>query len=286
MTAIILPFGYYPKRLELTSGPVRITTRSGSNFDLSTGSGLKDGWIHAPRFHRVFGLPRTHDIAHETDADPKHMDFLMWVLSLVTGMRLTTTEAGFLDATPIQPFNLVDFRAKHRDMEVAMALAEHFWANNRAEPDRALQFGAAVHAMFISHAPQALQFERFIYLYTALDACYALARSLTGSRRRQRHHERLSWLCSKFGIPQPAWADAAGSNQTEISAIRNGALHEALYMGQPLGFALHGVGSGQNLVLEMQALTSRLLIALLGASDNSYVRSPVTTRQIHALDLA
>jgi hypothetical protein len=247
---------------------------------------VKDGWIYAPRFHRVFALPRTHDIAHETDANPKHMDFLMWVLSLVTGMRLTTTEAGFLDATPIEPADLVDFRALRRDMEAALALAEQFWANNCAEPDRALQFGAAVHAMFISHAPQALQFERFIYLYTALDACYELARSLAGSPRRLRHPERVPWLCSNFGVPQPVWADAAGANQSEISAIRNDALHEALYMGQPLGFAMHGVGSGQNLVREMRALTCRLLIALLGAVDNSYVRSPVTSRQIHALDLA
>ncbi len=283
------PFGYYPKPLDLEVGAIRIATRpdlKNTTTGLASSHGVKDGWIYAPRFDRVFGLPQTHEISHETDADPKHIDFLVWVLSLLTGMRLTTTQAGFLDATPIHSnFDLIDFHATLEDIQTGLALAEIFWFANAAEQDRALQFGAAVHSLFISHTPQALQFERFIYLYTALDACFALTKSLTGLKGRLPHHARISWLCKHFGIPEPSWATESGANSTEISSIRNDALHEALYMRQPLGFAIHGVGTGHNLVLEMQALTCRLLIALLGVADHVYVRSPVTTRQIHGLDI-
>ena len=37
-----------------------------------------------------------------------------------------------------------------------------------------------VHALFLGQFPQSLQFERFIYMYTAIDACYSLAAKLQG----------------------------------------------------------------------------------------------------------
>ena len=91
-------------------------------------------------------------------------------------------------------------------------------------------------------------------------------------------------MCSLYGIPTPAWGKPGPSGSAEIAAIRNDALHEALFMNEPLGFALHGVGTSQNLPLEMRALICRLLVALIGG-DAAYVQSSVTTRQRHALDL-
>ena len=62
-----------------------------------------------------------------------------------------------------------------------------------------------------------------------------------------------------------------------VSVMRNATLHESLFMDAPLGFALHGVGTNQNLPLEMQAVICRLLVALIGDSGADYVRTPVTT---------
>ena len=67
--------------------------------------------------------------------------------------------------------------------------------------------------------------------------------------------------------------------------MRNPMIHEGLYMGEPLGFALHGVGGGPNLTLEMSGLVSRLLVALLGARNNRYITSSTGTRQRQGLDL-
>ena len=55
------------------------------------------------------------------------------------------------------------------------------------------------------------------------------------------HADRIKWMCSKLRVVTPAWAD-------EVAAIRNDALHEALFMDAPLGFEAH-TGSNQNLTL-------------------------------------
>ena len=159
---------------------------------------------------------------------------------------------------------------------------------NLGEPRNARRFAAAVHALFLGQYPQALQFEEFIYLYTSIDACYKLAESLRGPPRRLSHAARIEWMCNEFSIQTPAWARKGGSSGdgTEVSALRNEALHEALYVGEPLGFALHGTGAGENVTLELTALVCRLLVALIGGQDSSYLASPVNTRQRHGLRLA
>jgi hypothetical protein len=196
-------------------------------------------------------------------------------------MRLTTTEAGFLDAAAIKPRKLVDFVLSPRETMKALGLAEAFWQANKFAPLRARRWIAALHALYIAQAPQALQFERFLYLYGALDACFALAKDFHPlPRGGVRHHSRVRWLCDLFKIPVPAWAeDTAGASP--VSVIRNATVHESLFMDAPLGFAVHGVGTNQNLPLEMQALACRLLVALLGDPGTDYVRSRVDTRQMH-----
>ena len=135
----------------------------------------------------------------------------------------------------------------------------------------------AVHALFIGQYPQALQFEKFIYLYTAIDACYKLAESLRGPAGKFSHADRIEWMCNEFGIQTPAWGQATGTGGggTEVSVLRNDTLHEALYVGEPLGFALHGAATGENVTLEMAALVCRPLMALIGGQDSSYLTSPV-----------
>ena len=93
-------------------------------------------------------------------------------------------------------------------------------------------------------------------------------------------------MCNELGVTTPAWATTAGKGRSVVSALRNNALHEALFMGEPLGFAVHGGESGENLALEMEALVCRLLVALIGGTDGSYLRSAVNTRQRQGLRLS
>ena len=107
-----------------------------------------------------------------------------------------------------------------------MELAELFWTNNRHEPRNAQRFAAAIHALFLGQNPQALQFEKFIYLYAAIDACYRLAAEFRQPSKEKSHAERIGWMCAEFGLRTPDWAKASAGGGIEVAAIRNDALHE------------------------------------------------------------
>lgn len=289
-TAISAEFGFYPQPLDLAAGPITIVTLPDLDQTVASVEASKevDGdWIYSgpergqkPYPARVFGLPKTHRLDHALADGPDHLNFHVWALSFFLGNRLTTEEAGFLDATPIRPRKLVDFVLTGNGVAKGAALAEDFWRTNAGNPAQARRWAAAVHALFIAQYPPALQFEEFMYLYTALDACFAMIKP-SGC---VRHSERIEWMCIKLGMPVPAWAASSATGPAQVATIRNPAIHEALFMGAPLGFALHD-RPGQNLTLEMQALVCRILAALIGAPDRSYIASPVNTRQRHGLSL-
>jgi hypothetical protein len=295
-------FGWYPEPLDFTVGEVSVSTLpdlEGNTLWVGEDSGVEGDWIYAPpRQHvaahgvrtlpypsRIFGLPQTHRLSHAAADSHEHLDFLLWALSFFVGMRLTATEAGFVDATPIRSRKLVDFLIVGSEIERAIGLAERFWQANKGELSRAKRWGAAVHALFIGQGPLLLQYERFIYLYGALDACFALASDILGPvTGRITHAKRIAWLCRRLNMPVPPWADDTSGPGSPLADIRNPMLHESLFMDAPLGFALHGVGTGKNLPLEMEAVICRWLVALLGYSGAAYVRSPVHTRMRQSWD--
>jgi hypothetical protein len=238
-----------------------------------------------PFSSRIFGLPKTHLIEHTAPDNEDHLVFHVWALSFLTGTRLTTTEAGFVDATPLKPGVLVDFVLLGNALGTVVSLAELFWKTHRLQPARAKLFAAAVHALYLGQNPLLLQFERFLLFYTAFDACFALAQEIYPANSRVPHATRVSWMCQLFGMPTPNWADPSSPSGSTVASIRNETVHEALFMSEPLGFALHGVGTNQNITLEMKALICRLLVALLGLKSVSYLRSPVDTRQLIGLKL-
>ena len=298
-----LEFGYHPWPLEFRVGPITVEPLpdfESTVADVSNSDGIEGDWIFAPRRQvrtfggevrkrpfavRVFGLPKTHRITHATADSDDHLTFHIWAMSFFQGIRLTATKAGFLDATPLRPGKLVDFGLPRDSGTKAVELVETFWATHRTAPKHARLFAAAVHALFLSQNPSHLQFEEFMLLYTAFDACFALAKSLHPPMGHVTHAGRVKWMCDLFSMATPAWADPTAPSGPEVAMLRNATIHEALFMGEPLGFALHGVGTNHNLTLEMKALICRLLVALIGGKTAEYVRSPIGTRQRHRLDL-
>ena len=290
-----MAFGYYPRDLSLAAGDIAIEPMPDLEQAIAAvtaSPGIEADWIYPPPLNgkpyvsRIFGLPKTHVLRHARQDGEGHIPFLVWALSFFVGMRLTTTEMGFVDATPFKVGKLVDFVSSPPEIAKLLILADAFWTVNRGEPLRAKRVEAAIHALFLGQNPQGLQFERFIYLYTALDACFAMMKSQRPPQ--PTHAARVQWMCEELAIPTPAWAipaAQAAKRDSRVSAIRNDTIHEALYSGEPLGFGLYGVSTNESLTLEMQALVCRLLIALIGAPAAGYVKTPVNTRQYHGLDL-
>ena len=290
-------FGFYPSQLEIEEGMLTVSTLPDLKDkinDVNRDKYIEKDWIYSSPQHerdflsgrvrklpytcRIFGLPKTHTIKHAATESEEHIDFLVWALSFFVGMRLTTTEAGFADATPIKPHKLVDFYPT--SLNNALMLADDFWNKNSNKCCRL--FTAAIHAMFFSQNPRSLSFEEFIYSYIAIDTCYALAKHLYPPNKKTPHRERIYWMCNKLGVQVPKWGDP---EHGKLSNIRNETLHEALFMGEPLGFAVCKEGSFGNLPLEMTNLVCRLLVALIRGTDKDYIGSPVNDRMYRRLIL-
>jgi hypothetical protein len=166
-----LEFGYYPRAFDVSAGSVKVSTLPNLEStvrDINVGSDVFDGWIYAPPQHvrdfnlgnvrrpypsRVFGLPKTHVIEHSACDGRDHLVFLVWALSLFSGLRLSTTEAGFLDATPVVIGKCVDFVPLGQTAPTILGLTDVFWMKNRATPIRAKLFASAVHALFLAKNP-------------------------------------------------------------------------------------------------------------------------------------
>ncbi|MDO2434996.1 hypothetical protein Q2T43_02115 [Aeromonas veronii] len=304
-------FGYYPVFCNIETDSFSIRTLPEHESIVAVVSGdpnVLNGWIYPgaqqyrefmsgkvcsmPYNARVFGLPMTHVLTLSEDRNREELDFVVWCLSFFIGMRLTTTEAGFLDATPIQPGRLVDFILSRCTITDVIEVALDYLESERGDARVPKRVTAVIHALFLAQYPQNLSFEKFQYLYMALDACFALVEAKEAKDAKKRsipHAGRVQWMCEKFGIPVPDWAKNSKMTPSSLSLARNNTFHEAMFFDGPLGFASYGGNqhsAGQeNIPLQMEALVCRLLVAILGKPGVSYVKTSVNTRGIHALEL-
>mgnify|MGYP005850885473 CR=1 FL=1 len=302
-------FGFLPRRLTISTGEIRIETLDGTPEivqAIRNSQQVHKNWYYPPRSsrqnvsngevfdhpcpRRVFHLPFTHRVRHGSDDNQTHLDFLVWCLGFFEGMRLTTFEAGFLDATPITTGRLTDFiLAGGTQPSDGLELAERYWVDHASDQRKIKRMIGTIHCLFLAQNPNHMPFETFSYLYMALDACFKMTSEMYPASNRLSHAKRIEWTCQQFRMPVPAWAASLSGRATDISTVRNDTIHEALFFEEPLGFVTYGEssgsGAGGNIPLEMVALTCRLIVALLGKPDVNYVSSSVNTRQCHGLCL-
>ncbi len=303
-----MEFGYYPKPCDVATGRFSVQTlpNHASSVAIVTGDpnifkdwiypGAQEQWdfmsgnVHSMPYNaRVFGLPKTHVLTLHEGRSREELDFVVWCLSFFIGMRLTTTEVGFLDATPIKPGTLVDFSLVRCTVVDVIELALHYLDSERGDPRAPRRVEAVIHALFLAQYPQSLPFEQFQYLYMALDACFKLAEVKEAKKPSVPHADRVQWMCEKFDMPVPDWVRSDKATPSSLSVVRNDTFHEALFFDGPLGFSLYGgnqpAADPGNTTLQMQLMVCRLLVAILGNPGISYVKTPVDTYQHQALEL-
>lgn len=76
-------------------------------------------------------------------------------------------------------------------------------------------------------------------------------------------------------------------NKSEVSIVRNDTIHEALFLDEPLGFSIYGgnqstINNGK-IILQMQNLICRLLVAILGEPNTDYVKTGIESRMYQSL---
>jgi len=263
--------------------------------DVKNQGGVHDGWwyppleklgepTNAPMKLGTYSLKATHELfLNCSEASDELANFLIALFGLLKGRRLQRDQWQHFYKTPLER-KLNDFLASDESIVHALDAALVFWRSNTADSIRRLAFGAMhwhLFAQLYEHP-----FERFNAQYMALDACAELALYMEFPeypKRRPRHWERASKLCDATGVPKPVWANLSLEQNTCVLAQRRNALiHEAMYGGQPVGFA-HPVDH-PNMELELTGLVARILLRLLLDIRNAYTSSECTTRSCSAFD--
>jgi hypothetical protein len=292
-----LNFGYYPHRETIRAGDITISPLA--DFDDSVrvvkeSSQIDRRWIHAPPqgsrdfisntvstksySSRVFGLPMTHQVAHAASTDERRLRFLMHCFGFFVGMRMDDSGAGFLDAAPIETGVLCDFVFIERGLERALEHADVFWDRYASDSQMVMTVLGVFQSLSLAHAPHSLAFEEFLYAYTAIEGCYAIGRKLLQLGNEGGHAARTARLCDALRIPVPQWV-----RDLQVSAVgvRNDAIHEGLFLGQPFGYqSLHDIavpeaeaGLTRGMPHAMRKFVCRALLALLGIRDEAYLQS-------------
>lgn len=254
---IMSEFGYYPVEVNIETEQFSLLTLPGLNEKVERVNNDKNvvkGWIYPgnqdvynlnggistmPYSHRVFSMPKTHTLKLKNTSSLETLNFIVWCLSFFKGIRLTTTDAGFLDATTIKPTKLTDFILVGCSEKEVIELALNYINGKHKDAHSPKRIAAVVHALFLSQNPQYLSFEKFQYLYMALDGCFALSwaeHDKAPDKKPPNHYKRLKWMCKIYGLSIPTWV----SGKKNISGIRNDNFHEAIFFGQPLGFSREG----------------------------------------------
>ncbi len=243
---------------------------------LTSSSRLAPDGRAVPPTPTTFGLPPTHRVClNSTNPDPAAENFFIALFGMLKGLRLQREGWQHFYKCPAQRGSLCDFYADDREIAVTLDLATAFWMRHTEPETRKLAFGAIHWHLFAQLYEH--EFERFNAQYTALDTCWKLAER-TMSVAANGHAERPRALAVRLCLQTPSWAMpmAAGKNACSLSHRRNLLVHEAMYAGEPVGFAHPQTEPGME--LELRGFVARCIFALLGVT-NEYTRSAVGSRQ-------
>lgn len=165
---------------------------------------------------------------------------------------------------PLVTGELVDFHSGINETLLFLECCEKFWSGH-AQFGGAKTFKGIVHSFLLSQSYTHL-FEKFIFQYMVVDACYKLTEICSSKELHVRPYKRISWLSEKYNLNLPSWASIikkeGSKGTTSIAKIRNVLVHEGLWGGEAIGFA--PLPEEENIVRELVGFNARLIASMLG----------------------
>ena len=210
-------------------------------------------WIYPPVVQRadrhtagptiMFLLPSTHYLRIDPKLDrPQMADFLVMVLGFFLGLKLNPAGIGHLLRTPRRMGYLVNFTNRGRDLERAMRRAISFFHAHDSNGEVLSLASAAIHSYLTSQSYQHT-FEMFNLQYSVLDNTHRLTEQLSpaypGTQPKSHAHRSVN-LSAFYNIPlPPVFQDTSvpSPNAKRLADARNSLVHEARWLGRPLGDA-------------------------------------------------
>jgi hypothetical protein len=238
-------------------------------------SGRVDGnWIHPPLIasqrhppfnpvkvqSQVYTIPETHILLSDQGKrlpEDKICELVISVIGFLKGLRLIPEGWNHFYRTPARTGYLVDFDCDDSQVGNAMEQTIAFGVDHTIEICTRM-FGA-LH-WYLASQSYWHDFEVFAAQYTVLDTCWHIF-CAKFERRKLRHAERLTCMCSHFGIHAPDWATIK-DKESILSRLRNELVHDGYFANAPIGFEF--CQEYPDIDEELRDLNSRLILALLG----------------------
>jgi hypothetical protein len=276
------PFGWMEQPETVTLPQFEISPLQGFDAAVSEvvqSNSVDDEWLEMPVQPKQ-GSPVLCPVArvewpptHYLDADTSVISqelalLLISVFGFLHGLKLNPCGTGHLHRTPRRPGTLVEFAVRRADVERALTKVINFHRLHAAIPEAVALMTAALH-WYLTSQSYDHHFEKFVWQYTVLDNLHRLA-FLTNPEYRQipdgqAHDQRPVNLAHHYGITlHRAFSDrnVVEPNAKVLARHRNQLIHEARWLGQPLGYA---ADAGSYAVLRsLTRFNSQLILATLG----------------------
>jgi hypothetical protein len=277
------PFGWIESHLSCTTAEFQISPAQDFSKTLAIviDEGIaSDKWIYPPidkHFDQDvaaatgrFELPPTHNLIIDASLDrPGMANSLILILGFFLGLKLNPVGIGHLHKTPRRMGELVSFTSFGRDLERAMKHVIKFLHMHETHGEIRSLTEAAFHWYLVSQS-YAHQFEEFGFQYSVLDNIHKISKLIyptysLAEKARRGHIHRPIILSEHYNIPLPSIFEDGGAarpNAKKLTDARNALVHEARWLGKPLGYAVDD--ASHHLLSDLRYFNSQLLLAVLG----------------------
>lgn len=231
-----------------------------------------DRWVFAPcvlsnigKRHRqaseVLRLPRTHSISAKNNNIDDFLTYLVIMFGFSKGLRLIPEGWQHFYRAPVKIGQLTGAISSRKEAENFLDCCEYIW-NKYTGSALLNEFQGIVH-LFLSSQAYNHQFERFIFQYMVLDACYDLTKKYSNVtiRNYKCHAEKIIILADRYDLQIPSWAIMTGK-VSDISFLRNNLFHQGVWGQKSIGF--DPVPAQRNIILELIGFNARLISAMVG----------------------
>lgn len=265
--------------------------------EVTNGGTASLDWIYPPIVQRAdqhvagptirFLLRSTHYLKIDPKLDrPEMADFLVMALGFFLGLKLNPAGIGHLHRTPRRKGYLVNFTDTGRDLERAMSRVIAFFLAHETNRE-ALSLADAAFHWYLTSQSYHHAFEMFTFQYSVLDNVHRLTELLSPAYRAMQpkgHTQRPVNLSTFYNIPLPPEFQDAGSpspNAKRLADARNALVHEARWLGRPLGYAADS--ESWDMLKNLEHFNSQLLLGVMGIECK--FRSALYDRNTLALDV-
>lgn len=190
---------------------------------------------------KVFGWKNTNCIMMNALSE-NHGVFLVQCLSFLYGQKLVTKRLEYIDSVRLRR-DCFGIGLSNKSIEKGLIYCNEIWLEISSFPDSNRQsrlkkrLFSIIHLLFMSYSNKALQFEKFMYLYMAIDACFRHLEETNAIKTngKTRYTERIDKIFEISGI---GFSEAI--NKKLFISIRNEMFHEGIFLDEPLGYRAVG----------------------------------------------